>query len=106
MVASLPEHAHLLAEVSRKSSLDDLICNKVVFNSNDLSLIQPYTNQHGCYSAGNGGIECGEKGTTPLPDDYKPVVLTEEMDKAWKDLIYELPLPGQGLHAGENNEEE
>lgn len=25
------------------------------------------------------------------------MVLTEEMDTAWKDLIYDLPLPGQGL---------
>jgi hypothetical protein len=31
------------------------------------------------------------------------VKLTDEMDKAWKDLIYDLPLPGQGL--GDNEEE-
>lgn len=69
------------------------------------------TKKHGCYAAGNGGIECGKRGSkaedlTALPDNYKPVILTEKMDKAWKDLIYELPLPGQGLDGGEENDEE
>jgi hypothetical protein len=67
-----------------------------------------FFHQHGCFSKGNGGIECGKKGSgaedlTPLPDNYKPVQLTDEMDQAWKDLIYDLPLPGQGL--GDEEEE-
>jgi len=76
LVASLPQHAHLLTE-------------------------------HGCFASGEAGIECGKKGTkaqnlTPLPDTYKPPVLTEDMDKAWMDLIYDLPLPGKGLDVDED----
>eukprot|EP00804_Cyclotella_cryptica_P015163 CCRYP_000714-RC/>CCRYP_000714-RC protein AED:0.06 eAED:0.06 QI:1245/1/1/1/1/0.75/4/211/85 len=76
LVASLPQHAHLLTE-------------------------------HGCFASGEGGIECGKVGSkvqnlTPLPDSYKPVVLSDKMDKAWMDLIYDLPLPGQGLDPDEN----
>lgn len=62
--------------------------------------------QHGCFAQGQGGIECGKglaKDLTPLPNTYKPVVLTDKMDKAWSDLIYELPLPGQ-LDTANNND--
>jgi len=61
-VAALPEHAHLFAE-------------------------------HGCYTDGlNGfGKECGTgRGgelETPLPDEFKPLNLTQEMDDAWVDLV-------------------
>lgn len=65
LVASLPEHAHLFAE-------------------------------HGCFESGHL-IECGKKGTssenlTPLPEKFKPLVLTNDMDKAWFDLIGDFKL--------------
>jgi len=69
--------------------------------------------QHGCFAAGNGGIECGKKGSgtedlTALPKHYKPVVLTDEMDKEWMDLIYDLPLPGEWRteKAGDNENDD
>ena len=63
LVASLPQHSHLFAE-------------------------------HGCFDGGTG-FECGKKGTksenlTPLPETFKPLVLTSEMDNAWFDLIGDL----------------
>lgn len=67
LVASLPEHAHLFAE-------------------------------HGCF-AGIKGKECGKAGTgkgseqlTPLPESFKPLKLSKEMDDRWFDLIKDLPL--------------
>ncbi|KAL7471198.1 hypothetical protein ACHAXS_011500 [Conticribra weissflogii] len=63
LVASLPEHAHLMAE-------------------------------HGCYD-GAGNVECGGRKAeklTPLPDNYKPLFLTEDMEKEWMDLIHDIPL--------------
>ena len=63
LVASLPEHAHLLAE-------------------------------HGCYS-NKKGIECGKAGNnvdSVLPDSFKPLKITEEMDKEWADLVKDLQL--------------
>mmetsp|Transcript_1057 Transcript_1057/g.1627 ORF Transcript_1057/g.1627 Transcript_1057/m.1627 type:complete len:380 (-) Transcript_1057:233-1372(-) len=58
-VASLPEHTHLFAEP-------------------------------GCFS-GSGSKECGKDPNghleTPLPDEYKPLNLTSEMDDAWVELI-------------------
>jgi cyclopropane fatty-acyl-phospholipid synthase-like methyltransferase len=64
LVASLPQHSHLFAE-------------------------------HGCFEGGKTGFECGKKGTkseglTALPDDFKPLVLTDDMDKAWFDLVGDL----------------
>lgn len=59
MVASLPQHAHLFAE-------------------------------HGCYANGKSDLECGQgvhESLTSLPKDFKPLQLTEEMDKKWLDLI-------------------
>jgi len=50
--------------------------------------------EHGCYD-GDGNVECGGRkaeNLTPLPDSYKPLVLTEEMDKKWMDLIHDIPL--------------
>eukprot|EP00585_Thalassiosira_rotula_P025857 CAMPEP_0196230986 /NCGR_PEP_ID=MMETSP0913-20130531/1984_1 /TAXON_ID=49265 /ORGANISM="Thalassiosira rotula, Strain GSO102" /LENGTH=397 /DNA_ID=CAMNT_0041511113 /DNA_START=45 /DNA_END=1238 /DNA_ORIENTATION=- len=68
LVASLPEHAHLFAE-------------------------------HGCYARGQKGNECGKAGTgkgsqelTPLPESFKPLNLTQEMDNKWFDLIKDLPI--------------
>mmetsp|Transcript_29752 Transcript_29752/g.54638 ORF Transcript_29752/g.54638 Transcript_29752/m.54638 type:complete len:127 (-) Transcript_29752:223-603(-) len=68
LVASLPEHAHLFAE-------------------------------HGCYAGGKKGNECGKAGTgagseqlTPLPESFKPLKLTQEMDDRWLDLIKDLPI--------------
>lgn len=55
--------------------------------------------QHGCYN-GENGIECGKAGggsgvadVTALPDNYKPLILTDEMDEQWFDLIKDLPIP-------------
>ncbi|EJK60904.1 hypothetical protein THAOC_18679 [Thalassiosira oceanica] len=68
LVASLPEHAHLFAE-------------------------------HGCYRS-QKGQECGKPGIgpgvsdlTPLPEHFKPLQITEEMDHNWSQLIKDLPLP-------------
>ena len=66
LVASLPQHAHLFAE-------------------------------HGCFE-GKTGFECGKSGTkseslTALPESYKPLKLSSEMDQAWYDLISDLRLP-------------
>ena len=64
LVASLPEHAHLMAE-------------------------------HGCYAYGKGG-ECGIAGNrevdSVLPDSFKPLKLTDDMDKEWSELIKDLKL--------------
>jgi len=64
LVASLPEHAHLFAE-------------------------------HGCFiGRGAENQECGKKGVglTPLPDSFKPLLITKEMDDQWHELIKDLPL--------------
>lgn len=63
LVAALPQHMHLFAE-------------------------------HGCFESAKG-FECGKKGTkseglSALPDRYKPLELTSDMDKAWFDLIGDL----------------
>ena len=63
-VAALPEHAHLFAE-------------------------------HGCYHNRTGDFivhrECGEgrpgRGESKLPVSWYPVTLTDDMDKAWEDLV-------------------
>ncbi|KAL3765972.1 hypothetical protein ACHAWO_002964 [Cyclotella atomus] len=65
-VAALPQHMHLFAE-------------------------------HGCFE-NDKLVECGKNGTSTeglsaLPDRYKPLELTAEMDKAWFDLIADLKLP-------------
>lgn len=64
LVASLPEHAHLMAE-------------------------------HGCYEHTNGK-ECGKAGNTEvdsvLPDNFKPLKLTDDMDKEWSELVKDLKL--------------
>jgi len=67
LVASRIEHAHLFAE-------------------------------HGCNSPTKGRPqECGKKGggpqvedLTPLPDRYKPLPLTQEMDEAWREIVWDL----------------
>ena len=65
MVASLPQHAHLLAEHGCIQASQD----------------------------GRIKVECGEKGTTALPRHFKSLNLTEEMDKNWLELIKDLKLP-------------
>lgn len=63
LVASLPEHAHLLAE-------------------------------HGCYT-NQKGIECGTSGNkveSVLPDRFKPLKLTDDMDKEWSELVKDLKI--------------
>ena len=63
MVASLPQHAHLMTEA-------------------------------GCIGKGgnNDKVECGERGTTALPNHFKSINLTEEMDANWLELIKDLKL--------------
>jgi len=64
LVASLPEHAHLMAE-------------------------------HGCYTS-KKGIECGKAGNnidSVLPDSFKPLNITDDMDKEWADVVKDLKLP-------------
>ncbi|KAL9189884.1 hypothetical protein ACHAXT_009559 [Thalassiosira profunda] len=69
MVASLPEHQHLFAE-------------------------------HGCFRSGElKNQECGAAGVgqgvsnlTPLPESFKPLPITKEMDDQWLELIKDLPL--------------
>lgn len=59
LVSSLEEHAHLFAE-------------------------------HGCHSNGVGGQECGKGSAsklTPLPDGFKPLSLTKQMDDEWMTLM-------------------
>jgi hypothetical protein len=52
--------------------------------------------EHGCFDGRSKTlVECGKNGTqseglTALPDRYKPLELTSEMDKAWFDLIGDL----------------
>jgi len=69
LVASLPEHAHLFAE-------------------------------HGCYGGPGekSRLECGMKGPkgiselTPLPEVFKPLKMTNDMDNQWMDLIKDLSI--------------
>lgn len=64
LVASLPEHQHLFAE-------------------------------HGCFVNQMKGHECGvgKDNGTPLPQSFKPLPQTKEMDDQWMALIKDLPLP-------------
>ena len=64
LVASLPQHQHLFAEP-------------------------------GCFEQNNmPNINCGLKaGATPLPENYKALTITKEMDDEWLALIKDLPLP-------------
>ncbi|KAL3780208.1 hypothetical protein HJC23_007532 [Cyclotella cryptica] len=75
MVASLPQHAHLFGE-------------------------------HGCYGGRvEGGkqihVDCSQSKNaagdhlTPLPESFKPLNLTKEMDGAWLDLIKDFKLGGK-----------
>ncbi|KAL7529792.1 hypothetical protein ACHAXR_003157, partial [Thalassiosira sp. AJA248-18] len=64
LVASLPEHAHLFAE-------------------------------HGCLhqkECGKEGLGGGVSELTPLPESFKPLPMTKEMDDQWMDLIKDLEL--------------
>ena len=63
MVASLPQHAHLLAE---HGCIGSTRTDKV---------------------------DCGNKGTTALPKHFKAINLTEDMDENWLELIKDLKLP-------------
>lgn len=58
-VASLPQHNHILSE-------------------------------HGCGVKTDENKRCGEdsKLETPLPADYEPIVLTDDMDAEWETLIF------------------
>jgi len=57
--------------------------------------------QHGCNSPTRGREqECGKEGLgkgvselTPLPENFRPLPITKEMDDQWMDLIKDIPLP-------------
>lgn len=57
-----------------------------------------YKNQHGCNSptkgreqeCGKAGLGSGVEENTPLPDSYKPLPMTKEMDDAWQELVWEM----------------
>ncbi|KAL7528547.1 hypothetical protein ACHAXR_003932 [Thalassiosira sp. AJA248-18] len=64
LVASLPEHAHLFAE-------------------------------HGCLKqqeCGKEGLGGGVSDLTPLPESFRPLPMTKEMDDQWMDLIKDMPV--------------
>ena len=97
MVASLPQHAHLMAEVRLSFRL---LFATIRFLAHHLQQtdMQLYrcNKQHGCYGH-EKGVECGKEGTltadlSALPDSYKPIQLTEAMDEAWLKVIKDLPL--------------
>eukprot|EP00970_Alexandrium_tamarense_P017810 scaffold11494_cov111-Alexandrium_tamarense.AAC.1 len=51
---------------------------------------------HGCFASGKG-LECGKEGTSSaslsaLPENYKPLALTDSMDEQWLNLIKDLSL--------------
>lgn len=36
----------------------------------------------------------GGQNLTPLPESFRPLILTEEMDRAWLDMIKDFPTSG------------
>ena len=91
----MPQHAHLFAEVSVvERTLPPWIHHRCNI---------PHTHpcfdfQHGCFAGKDKNnkkilVDCSDanraKGEvlTPLPESFKPLVLTDEMDKAWFDLV-------------------
>jgi hypothetical protein len=36
----------------------------------------------------------GKQNLTPLPESFKPLILTDEMDRAWLDMIKDFPTSG------------
>ena len=102
-VASLPQHAHLFAEVSVvERTLPPWIHHRCNI---------PHTHpcfdfQHGCFAGKDKNnkkilVDCSDanraKGEvlTPLPESFKPLVLTDEMDKAWFDLVKNFKTSGR-----------
>lgn len=69
MVASLPQHAHLFAEPG---------CFKAYGKgkAGNIDPLNPILRD--CQASAN---------ETPLPDQYKPLRLTMEMDQAWEDIV-------------------
>jgi hypothetical protein len=58
--------------------------------------ISTTTPQHGCFDS-EKGLECGKEGTSSaslsaLPENYKPLALTDSMDEQWLNLIKDLSL--------------
>ena len=63
--------------------------------------------QHGCFggkdkSGSKIHVDCGDakaKGEvlTPLPESFKPLKLTAEMDKAWFDLVKNFKTSGRKI---------
>ena len=62
--------------------------------------------QHGCFAGKDKNnnkilVDCSDadraKGEvlTPLPESFKPLVLTDEMDKAWFDLVKNFKTSGR-----------
>lgn len=54
-----------------------------------------YITQHGCFAGKNQDKkECGKDGDklTPLPQSFKALPITKEMDDRWLDLIKDLEI--------------
>lgn len=48
------------------------------------------TTKNGCFAGDlQNLVECGKNGghETPLPDSFKPLIMTEEMDNNWIELL-------------------
>ena len=55
-----------------------------------LSFSYDETSKNGCFAGDlQNLVECGKNGgyETPLPDSFKPLIMTEEMDDNWIELI-------------------
>lgn len=77
------------------------------FRSNDCVWLETLTLvrcllilQHGCFGGKkNSHVDCSvlhQEGQmlTPLPESFKPLVLNDEMDKSWFDLIKDFKVTG------------
>lgn len=45
----------------------------------------------------------GGQNLTPLPESFRPLILTDEMDRAWLDMIKDFPTPGTKRKETKNN---
>ena len=58
--------------------------------------------QHGCFFGDNGKkehVDCSDakagKVVTPLPESFKPLILTDDMDKKWLEMIKNFKTSGR-----------
>lgn len=110
-MASLPEHAHLFSEVS--TFFRDTLVTILLFFAwiDSINKFIEKTNQHGCFiSQDKAHVDCnntelaqGGKNLTPLPESFRPLILTEEMDRAWLDMIKDFPTSGTKIKKPRKN---